>query len=83
MNKIVGIIFFYIPIQLLIAQCDEGEIVKLMVTDPAASIDVPHFCNESGNIFIDDEVEKNFLNTISTDKRVKNIDVYYIKKRGS
>ena len=26
MNKIAGIIFFYIPIQLLIAQCDDGEI---------------------------------------------------------
>ena len=64
-------------------KCAEGEIVKLIVTDPAASIDVPHFCNESGNIFIDDEVEKNFLNTISTDNHMDNIDVYFIKKRGS
>jgi tRNA 2-thiouridine synthesizing protein A len=26
-----------------------GEVLRLVATDPAALIDVPHFCNESGN----------------------------------
>ncbi len=27
----------------------QGEVLRLIATDPAASIDVPHFCQESGH----------------------------------
>ncbi|WP_319823967.1 sulfurtransferase TusA family protein [Thalassovita sp.] len=27
-----------------------GQVLRLVATDPAAVIDVPHFCNESGHI---------------------------------
>ena len=30
-----------------------GERIRLLADDPAAVIDVPHFCNESGHILID------------------------------
>lgn len=26
-----------------------GEVLRLLTSDPAAVIDIPHFCNESGN----------------------------------
>jgi tRNA 2-thiouridine synthesizing protein A len=26
-----------------------GQVLRLLASDPAALIDVPHFCNESGN----------------------------------
>tara|TARA_R110002096_G_scaffold138378_43_gene292150 strand:+ start:818 stop:1045 length:228 start_codon:yes stop_codon:yes gene_type:complete len=29
-----------------------GEILRLIATDPAAVIDVPHFCSESGHSLI-------------------------------
>lgn len=29
-----------------------GEVLRLITTDPAAVIDVPHFCNESGHVLI-------------------------------
>ena len=61
--------------------CNEGEIVKLIASDPAASIDVPHFCHESGNIFIRDEVEKNFLNANFTSSEHKKPRAYFIQKR--
>jgi tRNA 2-thiouridine synthesizing protein A len=32
---------------------DAGQIVRLLADDPAAIIDVPHFCNESGHTLID------------------------------
>ena len=47
MNKIVGIIFFYIPIQLLIAQCDEGEIE---LWDNCYGIDITYELNLSGQV---------------------------------
>ena len=61
-------------------KCDDGDIVKLIASDPAALIDVPHFCNESGNIFVKDEVEKNFLDATLT---VSNFNVmnFYVKKK--
>ena len=61
--------------------CKEGEIVKLIASDPAASIDVLHFCNESGNIFVGDEVEKNILNDTLTIASPVAITAYFIKKR--
>lgn len=30
---------------------DSGVVLRLMADDPAAIIDVPHFCNESGHQF--------------------------------
>mgnify|MGYP001078327057 CR=1 FL=1 len=30
---------------------DTGTVLRLMAEDPAAIIDVPHFCNESGHHF--------------------------------
>lgn len=32
-----------------------GSVVRLLATDPAAEIDVPHFCNESGHAFMGSE----------------------------
>ena len=29
-----------------------GDIVLVLADDPAAAIDIPHFCNESGHILI-------------------------------
>ena len=28
----------------------QGDVLRMRADDPAARIDVPHFCNESGNI---------------------------------
>lgn len=33
----------------------EGAIVRLLATDPAAAVDVPHFCNEAGHEFLGSE----------------------------
>lgn len=30
-----------------------GQVVRLLATDPAAAIDVPHFCAESGHELLD------------------------------
>lgn len=32
-----------------------GAIVRLIASDPAAEIDVPHFCNEQGHAFLGSE----------------------------
>jgi tRNA 2-thiouridine synthesizing protein A len=29
-----------------------GQVLRLIATDPAASIDVPHYCAESGNVLV-------------------------------
>lgn len=31
----------------------EGQVVRLLATDPAAVIDIPHFCAESGHELLD------------------------------
>lgn len=31
----------------------EGEVLALRATDPAAIIDVPHFCTQSGHVFLE------------------------------
>ena len=31
----------------------KGEVLKLIADDPAAVIDVPHFCNEQGYVLAD------------------------------
>lgn len=30
-----------------------GAVVRLLADDPAAVIDVPHFCNEQGHVLVD------------------------------
>ncbi len=32
-----------------------GTIVKVLTTDPAALIDIPHFCNEAGHSYLGSE----------------------------
>jgi len=32
-----------------------GEVLRVLATDPAAVVDVPHFCNEAGHGFIGSE----------------------------
>ena len=29
-----------------------GSVLRLIATDPAAVVDVPHFCNESGHLLV-------------------------------
>lgn len=31
---------------------EPGQVLELLADDPAAVIDVPHFCNESGHVFL-------------------------------
>ncbi len=40
-----------------LSQMRPGEVLRLLSTDPAAVVDVPHFCNESGHEFIGMEDE--------------------------
>lgn len=35
-----------------IAGMAPGSVVRLLADDPAAAIDVPHFCNEAGHTFL-------------------------------
>lgn len=35
--------------QKLLRTMTEGERITVHVTDPASTIDMPHFCNQSGN----------------------------------
>ncbi|ABD55316.1 sulfurtransferase TusA family protein [Jannaschia sp. CCS1] len=35
-----------------LAQAKPGDILRLIATDPAAQIDVPHFCTEQGHTFL-------------------------------
>ena len=30
----------------------EGAVLKILADDPAAVIDIPHFCNEAGHLFL-------------------------------
>ncbi|WP_417248455.1 sulfurtransferase TusA family protein [Celeribacter sp.] len=36
----------------VLAGAKKGTVVRLRATDPAAVIDVPHFCSEAGHEFI-------------------------------
>ena len=31
---------------------DAGQVLRLVADDPAAVVDVPHFCNESGHVYL-------------------------------
>ncbi|WP_212525495.1 sulfurtransferase TusA family protein [Actibacterium sp. MT2.3-13A] len=35
----------------------QGQVLRLIATDPAAVVDVPHYCNESGNLLLDSAQE--------------------------
>lgn len=35
-----------------LGQMGPGQVLRLLSTDPAAVIDVPHFCTESGHEFL-------------------------------
>ena len=37
---------------------ESGDIVLINADDPAAAIDIPHFCNESGHILISKEPDE-------------------------
>ncbi len=39
----------------------EGEIIEVLADDPAANIDLKHFCEVSGNILIKTTKEKNII----------------------
>ncbi len=32
---------------------EAGQVLALLATDPAAIVDVPHFCTEAGHIFVE------------------------------
>ena len=36
-----------------LAQLPEGAILRLLASDPAAVVDVPHFCAQAGHVFLD------------------------------
>ncbi len=38
-----------------------GEILKVLATDPAAVIDFPHFCNETGHELIESSEDHGIL----------------------
>lgn len=40
-----------------LASLKSGETLKLIATDPASVIDVPHFCNEQGHTLVSHEAE--------------------------
>jgi tRNA 2-thiouridine synthesizing protein A len=35
-----------------------GEILRLIATDPASIIDVPHFCDGEGHVLVSHEVDR-------------------------
>ena len=52
---------------------DSGSIVKLLADDPAAIVDIPHFCNENNHYLVD--ARKPIKPTSN-----KNLREYFIKK---
>ncbi|MFL2813481.1 MAG: sulfurtransferase TusA family protein [Candidatus Puniceispirillales bacterium] len=42
----------------------EGEIIAVLADDPAANLDLKHFCEVSGNILIKITNEKNIINCL-------------------
>ena len=40
---------------------DVGEVLFILADDPAAIVDVPHFCNEQGHTLIDSKKNDNQL----------------------
>lgn len=50
----------------------KGEVLRLLASDPAAVIDVPHFCVEAGHDLLGDEPVP--------DAPLDNTTAYYIKR---
>ena len=42
----------------------EGEIIEVLADDPAANLDLKHFCEVSGNILVKIIKEKNIINCL-------------------
>lgn len=38
-----------------LAALQSGQVLRLQANDPAAVVDVPHYCNESGHILLGSE----------------------------
>ncbi|WP_380052504.1 sulfurtransferase TusA family protein [Falsihalocynthiibacter sp. SS001] len=60
-NKTLDTLGLLCPLPVLKAQkalksMDSSEVLALLADDPAAEIDVPHFCTESGHAFLGQEV---------------------------
>ena len=47
-----------LKLQKMIKSIKEKERIKLITDDPAAVVDVPHFCNEQGHHLIEISVQK-------------------------
>ena len=52
---------------------NSGSIVKILVDDPAATLDIPHFCNENNHFLL--ETRKPLQQTAN-----KNLREYFVKK---
>ena len=44
-----------------LAAMNPGEILRIVATDPAAAIDVPHYCAESGHALLSTEQRDGLL----------------------
>ena len=42
-----------------IKNINQGEVIKIFTDDPAAELDIPHFCNETNNKILKKKQEKN------------------------
>lgn len=40
-------------------QMQSGDILRLLVNDPAAVVDIPHYCSETGNKILEAKVNNN------------------------
>ena len=56
-----------------ITETNSGEVIKLITDDPAATIDVPHFCAENKHKLLLIENVKDNLN--------KNRQAFFVRKR--
>ena len=52
---------------------DSGSIIKILADDPAARLDIPHFCNENKHSFL--KIREPLQPTSN-----KNIREYFVKK---
>lgn len=42
----------------MLAGMEPGSVLHVIATDPAAVIDIPHFCNEAGHKLLEQEAEE-------------------------
>jgi len=49
-----------LKLQKLINSIKQKDKIKLITDDPAAIVDVPHFCNEQGHQILESFKEKNY-----------------------